>query len=77
MYTDEFNGILARGTRWLDVMLSNPEVNMRRFFPTEKLVRRTKAGVERMDELASRARGGVSIPTSVSRMVRAYPAFSA
>lgn len=46
MYQPQFKEIQEKGTRWLDVMLSRPEMNLSRLFPTESLVKRSIAGAE-------------------------------
>ena len=50
MYQPEFTEILFAGTRWLDVMLPVPEINMGRLFPTPALIKRTFAGAKLLAE---------------------------
>jgi len=48
LYTPEFDEILASKTRVLSFMVTNPEANLRRLFPTKGLYERTWAGAKRM-----------------------------
>lgn len=50
LYSDEANEIFASGTRWLDFSLPFPEINYRRLFPTQEMIRRTWAGAELMEK---------------------------
>lgn len=47
LYCEEFDSILKSGVRMLDLML--PENLLRRLFPTSDLIRRTRAGAEKME----------------------------
>ncbi len=50
LYSDVANEIFASGTRWLDFSLPFPEINIRRLFPSQKLIKRTWAGAELMEK---------------------------
>jgi 2,5-dihydroxypyridine 5,6-dioxygenase len=46
----ELRDILESGTRWLTFMIPMPEVNLRRLFPSEAMIKRTYSGAKLMQE---------------------------
>lgn len=50
LYSDAANEIFASGTRWLDFSLPFPELNIRRLFPSQALIKRTQSGGELMEK---------------------------
>lgn len=50
MPTERLHEILKSGTRWLTFMIPMPEVNLRRLFPSEAMIKRTYSGAKLMQE---------------------------
>lgn len=62
MYTQAYQGILDKGVRWLDLMVD--EAAMRRLFPSEAMIARTRAGGERLgrsEELRLKSDAGTDL----------------
>ena len=50
MYTPVFEEIIMSGTRWWDCSVGGSETHLRKLFPTQPMIDRTRAGAVRMQE---------------------------
>ena len=53
MYTPVFEEIIMSGTRWWDCSVGGSETHLRKLFPTQPMIDRTRAGAVRMQDAKS------------------------